>query len=50
MWLTVLVDLVMAGGAFLISDGLIGSLALRERFSKAGLCGKDLNKRTENRM
>ncbi len=50
MWLTILVDLLMAGGAFLIADGLIGSRSVRDRFLKAGLGGKDLNKKTENRM
>lgn len=50
MWLTVLVDLVMAGGSFLIADGLFGSLTVRDQFMKAGLSGKDLNKRSESKM
>ena len=50
MWITVLVDLMVGFGAFLIADGLIGSRAMRDSFIKAGLAGKDLNKKTENRM
>lgn len=50
MWLTVAVDVLMALGAYLIADGLIGSRSMRESFIKAGLSGKDLNKTSEDRV
>ena len=50
MLLTIFVDVCLALGAYLIADGLIGSLSTRESFIKAGLFGKDLNKSTEDRV
>ena len=50
MLLTIFVDVCLALGAYLIADGLIGSLSTRESFIKAGLFGKDLNKGTGDRV
>ena len=50
MWLTIVVDMAMALGAYLIADGLISSRSMRDSFVKAGLSGKDLNKTSEDRV
>ena len=50
MYLTIFADACMAFGAYLISDGLIGSRSMKDSFIKAGLSGKDLNKTSEDRV
>ena len=50
MYLTIFADACMALVAYLITDGLIGSRAMRDSFIKAGLSGKDLNKTSEDRV
>lgn len=49
-YLTVFADVCMAVGAYLVSDGLIGSRSMKDSFIKAGLSGKDLNKTSEDRV
>ena len=50
MLATLVADLCLAFGSFLIADGLIGSRSIRDSFIKAGLAGKDLNKTSESRV
>ena len=50
MYLTIFADACMAFGSYLISNGLIGSRAMKDSFIKAGLAGKDLNKTSEDRV
>lgn len=50
MWVTVFVAFFMALGAYLIADGLIGSQGVRDSFIKAGMAGKDMNKKEDTRM
>ena len=48
--LSVFVNLLFSGGAYLAADRLIGSETMRGSFIKAGLFGKDLNKASEARV
>ena len=40
----------MAVGAYLVTDSLMGSTAVRDMFIKANLFGKDLNKTSEDKV
>ena len=44
------VNAVFSGVAFLTADRLLGSQAMRDRFIRAGLFGKDLNKTSEEKV
>lgn len=48
--LSVCVNLLFSGGAYMAADRLIGSGTMRESFIKAGMFGKDLNKSSEARV
>ena len=41
---------MMACGAFFLTDGLIGSRSIKEMFIKSGMFGKDMNKRSEEKV
>ena len=46
----ILVNVLMAILAYVTTDRLIGSKAIKDKFIKANLFGKDLNKTSEARM
>lgn len=46
----VVVAIGMAVGAYLVTDGLIASTAVRDMFIKANMFGKDLNKTSEDKV
>ena len=47
---SIVVDVVLSAGAYVVADRLIGSEIMRNSFIKAGLSGKDLNKTSEERV
>ena len=47
---SIIVNVLLSAGAYVVADRLIGSQSMRSSFIKAGLSGKDLNKTSEERV
>lgn len=50
MDLAVVVDVFMALAAYVVTDRLIGSQGIRDGLIKANLFGKDMNKKSEDKV
>ena len=50
MELAIVVDVFVAVVAYVAADKLIGSRNVKDGFVKANLCGKDMNKTSEDRV
>lgn len=48
--LPVVVSVCMAVGAYVVTHKLIGSQSVKDSFIKANLFGKDLNKKSEDKV
>ena len=46
----VVVDVLMALLAYLVTNNLMGSRNIKDGFIKANLCGKDMNKKSEDKV
>ena len=50
VWESLLIDVAIACGAYVVTNRVLGSPDTNESFLKAGMFGKDLNKKSENKM
>ena len=50
VWESLLIDVAVACGAYVVADRVLASPNTKESFLKSGMFGKDLNKKSEDKV